>query len=176
MMEHDDIAVVTGGLCRSLETSLWNFHCITSTSGEMYHHNFRLFVRMDARDSTDSEMRQQSQYEEINEHVSMKVVDYFRYLEERRKLIESDGAKQGAERHTSYVNLVHKATTLDLDEVIYMLDYDIKRKLPLHYQNFKDNFSFPEILPGGNMCAMKAVSSGTPQSSIFVPLTHGIQR
>jgi hypothetical protein len=174
MMERDDIAVVTGGLCRGLETSLWNLHCITSTSGEMYHHNFCRFVRMDAGDLTDSEMRQQSQYEEINEHMSMKVVDYFRYLEERRKLIESDGAKQGAERRMSYVNFVHKETTLDLDKVIYMLDYDIKRKLPLHYQNFKDNFSFPEIQPGGNMCATKAVSSRTLRSSIFAPLTRGI--
>lgn len=71
MMERDDIAVVTGGLCRGLERSLWNSHGITSTSGEMYHHHFRRFVRVDARDSTDSEMKRQSQRKEINEGVYM---------------------------------------------------------------------------------------------------------
>jgi hypothetical protein len=78
------------------------------------------------------------------------------YLEEQRKLIKSDGAKQGVEC---------QKCMLDLDEVVYMLNYDIKKKLPLHY-----------ILPGGNMCAMKVVSSGTPQSSMCVSLMCDIER
>ena len=157
MMERDDIAVVTGGLCRGLDKSLWNSHGIISTSGEMYHHRFRRFVRMGVEGTTGDDVKPQSQYEEMDKDVSMRVDDYFKYLDERRKRIESIVVKQGAARQLTYVNFVGEEATLDLDEVVYMLDYDIKRKLPSHYQNFKDNFLFPEILPGGNMCAMKAV-------------------
>lgn len=78
---------------------------------------------MDARDSTDSEMKRPCQYKEIKKGVSMKVVDYFSYLEERQKLIKSDGAKQGAEWQISM---------LDVDEVVYLLSYEIKKKLLLH--------------------------------------------
>ena len=161
MMERDDIAVVIGGLCRGLEQSLWNNQGIISTSGDMYHHRFRRFVRIDVKEKIDGEMKPQIQYEEIDKDLSMKVCDYFKYLEEREKVIEYDVEKQGAEPQLQYVDFMGEVTTLDLDQVIYMLDYDIKRKLPLHYENFKDTFSFPEILPGGKMCAMNAVSSGT---------------
>jgi hypothetical protein len=172
MMERDDIAVITSGFCRDLNRSLWNDESIVSTSGEMYHHRFRRFVRIDVDDATSGAMALSPHYEEIDKDVSMRIGDYFKYLKHRQRLVEMTGEKEIVGPHLSYTYIGGEKIKLDLDEVIYMLDYDIKRKLPLHYQNFKDSFLFPEILPGGGMCAMNAVSNAPPRLSNCVPLTY----
>ena len=86
MMERDDIAVITEGHCQSLDKCLWNLESIKSKNGEKYHHRFRRFKRknIDAETaSATSETESRYEYEEVDKDVSMRVEDYFGYLERR---------------------------------------------------------------------------------------------
>jgi hypothetical protein len=169
MMERDDIAIITGGHCRNLDASLWNNECIKSKSGERYHHRFRRFRRRinddDGKKAVDDsegdvDRNLQCVYEEVDKDLAMSVSDYFGYLEKRQEFFRmSSEARQSVDRQFHYINDVGEDASVDLDEVVYMLDYDIKKKLPSHFEDFKDNFCFPEILPGGQMCAMNTVST-----------------
>ena len=44
-----------------------------------------------------------------------------------------------------------------MTETIYMLDFRIETQLPTAFDHFMHNFLFPEILPGGKMCATHTV-------------------
>jgi hypothetical protein len=154
MMERDDIAIITGGHCRNLDASLWNNECIKSKSGERYHHRFRRFRRRinddDGKKAVDdsegdADRNLQCVYEEVDKDLAMSVSDYFDYW---RSVRSSSGcqARQGKVWTGSSITLMTSATdaSVDLDEVVYMLDYDIKKKLPSHFEDFKENFCFPE--------------------------------
>ena len=91
MMERDDIAVITEGHCQSLDKCLWNLESIKSKNGEKYHHRFRRFKRknIDAETaSATSETESRYEYEEVDKDVSMRVEDYFGYLERREEVLE----------------------------------------------------------------------------------------
>jgi hypothetical protein len=76
------------------------------------------------------------EYEEVDKDVSMRVEDYFGYLERREEVLEksphegvstSSEGVQCAHRQFSYTNsnaLVKLATLDVLDDIIYVLDYD----------------------------------------------------
>ena len=46
---------------------------------------------------------------------------------------------------------------LDMTETIYMLDFRIETQLPRAFDHFMNNFLFPDILPGGEMCGTHTV-------------------
>ena len=156
MMERDDIAVITEGHCQSLDRCLWNLESIKAKNGEKYHHRFRLFQRYIIDSASETEPRYE--YREVDNDLAMTVKDYFGYLEKREKVLASKSLRKGSSTY-EYTNERKKVVELDvLDDIIYMLDYDIKQKLPSQFQDFKDNFALPEFLPGGRMCAMNTVS------------------
>jgi hypothetical protein len=162
MMERDDIAVITEGHCDMLDAHSWSLGCINATAGDKYHHRFRHFKRTPLADG-------KVEYEEADKDVCMKVRDFLDYLRQREEAIKqrretrqedasSDLAKPDREATFTYINEENKPATLDLlKDHIYMLDFDIKKQLPAQYQNFKNNFSLPEFLPGGEKCLMNAV-------------------
>ena len=170
MMERDDIAVITAGLSRDFSSYFCSLSYIAAKVGTMFHHRFRKFVRMNVEETADGGRNPQSQYEEINPDFSMRVGDFVKYLEAR------NASKLGAARQRTGVDLDDVVdmlddgssnklpTVVDLDDVVYMLDYDISKKLPELDTEIKQRFLFPEILPGGGMCAMHAVSTGMPRS------------
>ena len=158
LADRDDIAVITAGLCRGLDSSLWNRNCIIRTSGEMYHHRFRRFRRIEPKHDVTGGVESYHPYEEIQMDVSMRVSDYFDYLTSRQDIKSRASLTNPTNREFPCTCRDGSLAKVDVADVVYMLDYDIKKKLPLHYENFKDTFLFPEILPGGKMCAMNAVS------------------
>jgi hypothetical protein len=161
-MERDDLALVMNGFCQNLDVSLWNTESMKFKSGEMYHHRFRRFKKSPMKAEEGSSdvpcCPDPSEYVEIDKDFSMKVSIFFEYLEKRQTRSKMTSGVTETTNHLPYMDKSGAVHNLDLDESIYMLDYDVKKKLPLHFQDFKDNFCFPEILPGGRMCAMYAVS------------------
>jgi hypothetical protein len=146
MMERDDIAVITHGLCHALDSSMWSSkEGFCKTSGGLDHNVFRRFKKKSGDFS--------GEYEEVNKDISMSADKYFEYLEERQKML--DGLRQS--NTMLYTDGEGELNDFDLNDVLYMLDYDMKSKLPDHHNDFLSSFLFPEILPGGELCAMATV-------------------
>ena len=91
--------------------------------------------------------------ERTDEHISMTVTDYVRYLE----LFYGDNNDEPF----SYTN--ENGTTISIsnvkDVVFYLLDVDMSQKLSHFDQDFKEAFKMKEILPGGEWCLLNYVST-----------------
>jgi hypothetical protein len=163
-MEKDDVTVITEGLCENLDKKMWNLKSIETKAGHRFHHRFRRFKRREADSHLDTSLYHA--FDEMDGDYSMKLSDFFRYLEKRRqamsgeKSITTTRRASQENREFTYTDEKGMEITIDvLDDILYLLDYDLKKQLPNLFIDFKEKFAFPEFLPGGAMCAMNAVSS-----------------
>ncbi|KAL9189365.1 hypothetical protein ACHAXT_009040 [Thalassiosira profunda] len=151
MMERDDITVISDGLAESIDPTIWTRKYIEGCIGNGYHHKFQ---RVDQQPN--------GQPKENEGMYSMKVADYFRYLDQRQSIKEakSDGAQGKAERFT-FVDSYGNKQSVNVDEVcLYMLDVDVPKLLPRALEDLQRNFHLPGILPGGSHCMMNAINAG----------------
>lgn len=59
--------------------------------------------------------------------------------------------------YTNYKN--GKTRTLNcIDMILYLIDYDFGKFLPMHYEDFMSNYAVPQVLPGSQFCLMHEVS------------------
>ena len=158
MMERDDITVISEGLADSINSSLWTREYIEGCIGSEYHHKFRRF------ETNHLQGQPATQPTEKEGWYSMKVSDYFDYLEKRQSVKSS--ALNGAEveqRDTSkdftFIDSGGQKKTVNVDnESLYMIDVDLVKLLPQAFEDFQNSFKLPGILPGGSHCMMNAVS------------------
>ena len=47
-----------------------------------------------------------------------------------------------------------------IDDVLYLIDYDMAKLLPAVYDDFKHSFKLPDFMPGGAHCMMHSVNAG----------------
>jgi len=92
MMERDDLTVVSEGLADELKPELWNPSFIAGAAGTEYYHKFRKFQRRktntkDTEACGDGAPISSVTHDEVDQCVSMKVKDYFRYLDTRRSVL-----------------------------------------------------------------------------------------
>ena len=171
MMERDDITVISEGLADSINSSLWTREYIEGCIGSEYHHKFRRF------ETKHLQGQPATQPTEKEGWYSMKVSDYFDYLEKRQSVKSS--ALNGAEveqRDTSkdftFIDSGGQTKTVNVDnESLYMIDVDLVKLLPHAFQDFQNSFKLPGILPGGSHCMMNAVSWLTAILLVFANFT-----
>ena len=84
MMERDDITVVSEGLADSINSSLWTREYIEGCIGSDYHHKFRGFETI-LQDNGPGKQPTELPKEKAGWY-SMKVSDYFQYLEQRQSV------------------------------------------------------------------------------------------
>jgi hypothetical protein len=149
-MEKSNLTVVSGGHCKGLDSNLWSPKALSSADLGRRHHLFRHFKQHSVKNKPAVMV-------EMKGDVAMPVQKYFEYLEKRRAALTSN------ENHdrSFCLHTQQEATKIKcdvLEDVIYMLDYSMKEHQLGFYNQFLDTFAFPHFLPGGSMCAMKAVS------------------
>jgi hypothetical protein len=162
MMERDDISLISEGLVKGLDRNQWRLSSIASLFGiDDYYHKFRRFNKLHLSDSKCT-------YKEVDGMLSMRIRDYFSYLELRRGFLE-----HGSGDHLfSFLNHEGAERTIDLtNTVIYMIDLDMVQLLPTLYKDFESKFRLTGILPGGHHCLMNHVSNSCTYAST-ISRTH----
>lgn len=129
-------------------------------------------------------------HKEVDKNLSMKISDYCKYLDRRATALQSIMEKRKAagvhpvnpasveddligrsidvegQNPESFTFLTHDSeekTINVVDEVLYLIDYDMVKLLPPLYEDFVKNFKLPDCLPGGQQCMMNAVNiNGRP--------------
>jgi hypothetical protein len=141
LMARDDLVVVSEGLWNPAFEELLRLEYLEAAFGNQVQHKFRMFSR-----------KKEGGYAEKPEGVSMCANDFFRYLEMK-------AGKEVVSRRFAFTDLKGKRHEIDVDEVsIYLIDCDLPKFLPLFYDKYLAYCKMPEILPGGEMCMMNAVS------------------
>ena len=140
--------------------------------------------------SMDPRQRFHVRHKEVDKNLCMKISDYCKYLDKRSTALQSiveKRSKKGVDpvnpasreddligRSTdvegqnpeSFTFLTHdgKEETINVvDEVLYLIDYDMVKLLPPLYEDFVNKFKLPDCLPGGQQCMMNAVNiNGRP--------------
>ena len=90
----------------------------------------------------------------------MKVADYINYLLKRSAAILKNGSKKLTDDDLDFVYSdadCEKRKLHLLNNVVYMIDYDIIKMLPELYEDLVSSLKIPEYLPGGLKCMMNAV-------------------
>jgi Helicase associated domain len=154
MMERDDIAVITSGLYQhDITHDCWNRDRMAHELGADRYHSFRRFAYVVNQATGFKE------YQEIQKDVTMTIGDYFAYLKQRGRGYTVKEASDNAEVEEKLylINSEGGMEELDISETIYMLDFRMETQLPAAFDHFMNKFLFPEILPGGGMCAMHTV-------------------
>ena len=157
MMERNDITVITEGHADELNHDVWSLEFIKKRVGTVYHHNFRRFKRQLLAEESPC---QTTLYEEIDGYLTMKVADYINYLLKRSAAILKNASKKltGDDLDFLYSDADGKKRKLHLlNDVVYMIDYDIMKMLPELYEDLVSSLKIPECLPGGQKCMMNAV-------------------
>ena len=116
---------------------------------------------------------------ESDKDVTMTMRDFLRYLRLRNELLgDSETPSQElSERNTAemtyrYSNDEGTEVINVLNEILYMTDVDIEELLPGLNRAFKENFRFPDILPGGPACFMEPVRWMVRLSKLSVLSAH----
>ena len=180
MMERDDITVVTEGFA-PLDTSMWTLATLSHMVGDNVCHQFRVFRRRLVEVGTSEKSCYES-FEELGECRGMFMKDYFRYIQLRkdqlncianRKLLAYQSNATGSlcpkdeamyrnkdDEVFTYANYKDgKTHTLNcIDMILYLIDYDFGKFLPMHYEDFMSNYAVPQVLPGSQFCLMHEVS------------------
>jgi len=154
MMERDDIAVITSGLYHGMGHECWNQDRMAHELGADRYHSFRRFAYV-VNPATGCK-----EYQEIKKDVTMTIGDYFAYLKRRGRdgtSNETSHSNTEVEEKLYLINSEGGKEELDMTETIYMLDFRMETQLPAAFNHFMKNFLFPEILPGGEMCATHTV-------------------
>ncbi len=118
-------------------------------AGNEYHHKIRQFNKI-RRPNDDN----QSSFHEVDGFVSMKVSDYFSYLEKRAKSTCDNDTFSYTPFDKQYQSIIKPKQT-----GLYMIDFDMVKLLPRCYDDFLGSFKLPSILPGGENCMMNSVSA-----------------
>ncbi|KAL3799181.1 hypothetical protein ACHAW5_005458 [Stephanodiscus triporus] len=164
MMERDDLTVISEGLADAVNDAYWTREYIEGCIGSEYHHKFRSFETIPSPGGGGGGKQQQQQPRENEGWYSMKVADYFRYLQRRedvkgRRSSDVSNA-MSLEREFTFTDSDGKEITVDVEnEAIYMIDVDAMKLLPHAFEDFQLNFKLPGILPGGSHCMMNAVNA-----------------
>ncbi|KAL7537548.1 hypothetical protein ACHAXR_007900, partial [Thalassiosira sp. AJA248-18] len=164
MMERDDITVISEGLADAINSKLWTREYIEGCIGADYHHKVRGFETSSHENGPEKQSAQQPT--EKKGWYSMKVSDYFHYLEQRRSV---KSAKLGSSKGDECLSLSENFAFTDSDgteksvnvdkEALYMIDVDMVKLLPQAFEDLQRNFKLPGILPGGSHCMMNAVNA-----------------
>ena len=157
MMERNDITVITEGHANGLNHDVWNLAFIKGRVGTDYHHKFRRFKRQLPATETPG---QPPMYKEVDGYLTMKVADYIEYIFKRSSamLKSASGVSIDDDLDYVYTDVDGEQVKLHLlNDVVYMIDYDIIRMLPELYEDLVSNLKIPECLPGGQKCMMNAV-------------------
>lgn len=190
MMERDDITFISEGLVDGLSRNKWDLNFISRLVGDQYYHKFRKFHRrlvQEPESITTSKIDKRFfvAHREVDGFASMKVADYINYLhrrgdalahiakeKEKKKSSKSNSRnpeddnigrrlQDDGPESFSFVNHDGESVSVNLvDDVLYLIDYDIPRLLPALYEDFVSSFKLPGCLPGGKYCMMNAVNSG----------------
>ena len=152
--------------------------------------------------STDQSQRFHVRHKEVDKNLSMKIADYCEYLNKRAVALEKIVEKRRAQgvdpvNPTSQEDdLIGRSTDVEgqnpetftfltrdgkeetinvVDEVLYLIDYDMVKLLPPLYEDFVNNFKLSDCLPGGQQCMMNAVNiNGRPfMGPNFCELLYG---
>lgn len=191
MMERDDITVVTEGFAR-LNTSLWTLATLSHMVGDSVCHQFRVFRRVMKVGSNEKCCYES--FEELGECCDMFMKDYFRYIQLRRDqlkcianrilLANQKNATLCTKDETIYRNkndelFTYKSYKNDqtytlncIDTILYLIDYDLGKFLPMYYEDFMSNYAVPQILPGSPFCLMHEVSFLKTFSAAALPNYH----
>ena len=122
MMERDDISVVSEGLADGINPLLLSRQYIEGCIGSDYHHLFRPF---ETTPSQTYQVAVDKLAEEKKGWYSMKVADYFKYLDKRRAVKGSRTTR--TQDMFAFINDKGEKTSINVDEVaIYMCDVNSK--------------------------------------------------
>jgi hypothetical protein len=143
MMQRDDITVVSEGLIDMNVSDEKFFSYLRTGFGTEPYHKFKAFV-YDKKTKT---------FVEQENYVVMYVKDYIRYLEAHEK----DHCDDLTFRYRDDNGKEQKF--VDVTKIVlYMIDVDMPKYLPMFDRQYKTNFRFKEILPSGEWCMMNKVS------------------
>ena len=179
MMERDDVTVVTQGFSSRLDSHLWSLDTFENIVGNDVCHQFRVFERrlvLQAGNYYES-------FEERGRCCSMVMKDYFRYIRQRNEqskniaqrifmhsVLEKSKETLSPSEEAQYRNATDELfsytafnngethTMNCIDNVLYLIDYDLAKLLPLLNEDFKQNFLAPQLLPASQFCLMHEVS------------------
>jgi len=182
MMERDDVSVISEGLIDELDQSLWNSEFMSGCVGDDFCHRTRQFQRMliddEGKESKGGDANVYVSYKECDGNISIRVKDYFRYLDQRGKVLQrlntekvvagwnpndanvmmKEDGDDTMFHFTDHNNKIHSLNCLE--KVLYLIDYDIVKLLPELHDDFIKKFKMPGLLPGGVHCMMNTVNSG----------------
>ena len=167
MMERNDVTVVTEGNADELDPDIWSLEFIKKSVGAKYHHKFRRFTALSPNHPTD--------YQEVDGYLVMKISDYFEFLAKRENVMMKLDSGKSIDQDLTYVYLdaddQQKSLNL-LNDVVYMIDYDIVKMLPEHNDDLMSKMKLPEFLPGGRKCMMNAVGESFFTFSFAILFHH----
>ena len=179
MMERDDITVVSEGLADAMDPTLLSREYFDGCIGNKYHHRVRQFesISTDGQASGGVHTRVSKEKDGM---LSMKFSDYFRYLDRRQAAnVQDENAPPGETNTFTFVDANDETKTVKVDEDAlvsatrldrvsyhaltsiyhqYLLDVDMVKLLPQLFDDLKNNFMLPSILPGGSHCMMNALN------------------
>jgi hypothetical protein len=177
MMERDDITVVTEGFASRLDPCLWTLGMLENIVGNVMCHQFRVFERSLSLHPSGN------YYETFKEQgfcSNMTMNDYIRYLNQRNTQLQCierrlkslfntskfmlssnqeaecrDGSEEAFTYNSFKDGKTHTINCIDI--ILYLIDYDFGKLLPVHYDDFSQQFMVPQLLPGSPFCLMNAV-------------------
>jgi len=118
MMERDDITVISEGLADSINSSLWTREYIEGCIGSEYHHKFRGFETKHMNSSDVDQQQPAKQSKEKEGWYSMKVSDYFEYLEQRQAVKSNKLDENGVlNRNFTFTDSGGKEKTVNVDNM-----------------------------------------------------------
>jgi hypothetical protein len=189
MMERDDVTVVTQGFSSRLDSHLWSLDTFENIVGNDVCHQFRVFERclvLQADNYYES-------FEERGRCCSMVMKDYFRYIRQRneqlkniaQRILMQSALKKSKETLSPSEEALYRNATDELfsysifnngetrtmnciDNVLYLIDYDLAKLLPVLNEDFKQNFLAPQLLPAGQFCLMQEVSLNVTLFLFFI--------
>ena len=124
--------------------------------------------------TTTAPSKPQKLYREVDGYTAMKGIDYLNYLKARKESICNGTTTTAAATETTvttrmvkelfhYIDPEGKQRSFDPStEILYMIDYDMERKLPCVFADFLNKFALPECMPGGSRCMMNSVRGLCP--------------
>ena len=134
-----------------LHKKIWNSDYMKNLAGNEYHHKIKQFEQI-MHPGDDN----QTLFKELDGFVSMKISDYFSYLDKRAK------SKSDDDTFTFIPFDKTDPVTINLQRTgLYMIDFDMVKLLPRCHDNFLESFKLKGILPGGEYCMMHSVSTSS---------------
>jgi hypothetical protein len=171
-----------------LNPDLWRLSIFEGMVGNEVCHQFRVFTRnvLMLGDVNSTQQSYYEYFEEQGHSCSMSMQDYFRYIRQRNDQLKAIKRKALMASHPTTVTLSPteeakfrndteecfkyisysycdspKGSTQTfncIDTVLYLIDYDLGKLLPVVHDDLMKNFIAPQLLPGSPFCLMHEVS------------------